>query len=107
MLSDGPALPFTPSGPGFFYDAAILSTPLSLSSVSVERGTGCVTVSADDFPAISTIFGQIVEDKQRFERLQVSKEFAKRIFAYNRLKQGHLLLTVMLSVCLFVCLRFG
>lgn len=62
-----------PTDEGFFYEMSIDS--------------GNTAVSASDFPAIENVAKRATKDKQRFERLEVSKENLLKMFAYNKYKQ--------------------
>jgi threonyl-tRNA synthetase len=43
-------------------------------------------VSSADFKDLETIFGKATKEKQKFERLVVSKEEALELFRYNPFK---------------------
>lgn len=61
-----------PTDDGFFYD------------MSIEDGKK--TVSADEFSQIETWAKAAIKEKQKFERLVVSKEDLKKMFHYNKYK---------------------
>ncbi|ANB13966.1 threonine--tRNA ligase THS1 [Sugiyamaella lignohabitans] len=62
-----------PTDDGFFYE------------MSIDNGDRAV--SSADFPAVEAVTKRAVKDKQRFERLVVSKENLLKMFAYNKYKQ--------------------
>lgn len=43
-------------------------------------------MSANDFPVMETKMKQIVKEKQPFERLEMSKDELREMFAYNQFK---------------------
>ncbi|XP_025077144.1 threonine--tRNA ligase, cytoplasmic-like isoform X1 [Pomacea canaliculata] len=45
------------------------------------------SVSSNDYPALESLFKDIVKEKQPFERLEVSKENLLKMFEYNKFKQ--------------------
>lgn len=75
FLRDGPSLGAPPGG--FFYDMQI-------------RGAdnAPVNVSGNDFSSITSIADDIIKAKQPFQRLEVSREFARDLFDYNPLKRA-------------------
>ncbi|KAI0050277.1 tars protein [Auriscalpium vulgare] len=60
-----------PTDDGFFYEMAIEDRPVSLT----------------DYPALEKVAESAVKDKQRFERLVVSKEDLLKMFHYNKYKK--------------------
>ena len=70
-LTDGPAL----SEGGFFYE------------MFLQDGD---TVSETDFNEIAQSVKKIVKARQSFERLQVTRDFAKELFAYSDFKRDML-----------------
>lgn len=66
QLCDGPAL----SEGGFFYDFML-------------KGK---SVSESDFVNLEALCKKIIKKKQRFERLQVSRDFVRQMFGYSDLK---------------------
>jgi threonyl-tRNA synthetase len=110
LLDDGPALSPSPAGAGFYYDAAIFTPPATpsasdttssaASTPDVVKGTP-VSVHSSDFQQLLQAVQQIVNDKQRFERLEVSKEVARKLFAYNKFKLGTLVEHECTSRCHF------
>lgn len=70
-LCDGPAL----AEGGFFYE------------MFLEDG---LTVSEADFDDLSKRIKAIVKQRQPFERLQVTREFAAELFAYSEFKRDML-----------------
>lgn len=70
-LCDGPAL----SEGGFFYE------------MFLEDG---LTVSESDFDDLGKRIKAIVKQRQPFERLQVTREFADELFAYSEFKRDML-----------------
>ncbi|KAI0342429.1 threonyl-tRNA synthetase [Trametopsis cervina] len=59
-----------PTDEGFFYEMAIEDRP----------------VTNNDYPTLEKLFDTVVKEKQKFERLVVSKEVLKEMFAYNKYK---------------------
>jgi len=72
-LSDGPAL----EEGGFFYDLYVYQRGLQSP----------LTISSTDLPEITKICQAIVGEKQPFERVAVSVDFAKQVFVGNPFKQ--------------------
>lgn len=70
-LCDGPAL----TEGGFFYE------------MFLEDG---LTVSEADFDDLAKRIKAIVKQRQPFERLQVTREFANELFAYSEFKRDML-----------------
>ncbi|CAK9441657.1 uncharacterized protein LODBEIA_P55250 [Lodderomyces beijingensis] len=66
-LSHGP-----PTDDGFFYD------------MSINDGTTFVTQA--DFPSLETIATKAIKEKQKFERLEMTKEDLLKMFKYNKYK---------------------
>ncbi len=58
---------------GFYYEMSI--------------NEGNTVVSQTDFPGLETLFTKITKDKQKFERLVVSKENLLKMFIHNKYKQ--------------------
>ena len=67
-LCDGPAL----AEGGFFYEMFLQDQ---------------LTVSESDFPALSGLIKRIVKQKQPFERMQVTRDFAQTLFGYSDYKR--------------------
>lgn len=67
-LTDGPAL----SEGGFFYE------------MFLEDG---LTVSETDFDELSKSIKKIVKQRQPFERMDVTREFASELFGYSEFKR--------------------
>ncbi|VVT53527.1 uncharacterized protein SAPINGB_P003618 [Magnusiomyces paraingens] len=63
-----------PTDDGFFYD------------MSIEEGKRAVASS--EFPSIETWAKSAIKEKQKFERLVVSKEDLLKMFSYNKYKQA-------------------
>lgn len=62
-----------PTGDGFFYE------------MSIDNGN--VAVSATDFGAVEGIAKKATKQKQKFERLVMTKENLLKMFSYNKYKQ--------------------
>lgn len=58
---------------GFYYEMSI--------------DNGHTAVAANDFPALEAVAKKAIKDKQKFERLSLSKENLLKMFAYNKYKQ--------------------
>ena len=71
LLCDGPSLVDGSVEGGFFYEMAL------------PQG---ITVGNGDFPELEELIQDIVEEKQTFEKMVVSREFARNMFAYNPFK---------------------
>lgn len=63
-----------PTEDGFFYE------------MSIDNGN--VAVAAGDFPAVETVAKKAIKERQKFERLVVSKENLLKMFSYNKYKQA-------------------
>jgi threonyl-tRNA synthetase len=63
-----------PTDDGFFYE------------MSIDDGER--VVHAGDFPAVENLAKRAVKDKQKFERLVMTKENLLKMFAYNKYKQS-------------------
>lgn len=62
-----------PTSEGFFYE------------MSLDDGKRAV--QAQEYPAVENVVKKVVKDKQKFERLVVSKENLVKMFSYNKYKE--------------------
>ncbi|SCU92527.1 LAMI_0E10880g1_1 [Lachancea mirantina] len=69
-----------PTSDGFFYEFAIKNGPEVAADVP-ER-----TVSQNDFPALENVSKNVIKQKQKFERLVMSKEDLLKMFHYSKYK---------------------
>lgn len=69
-----------PTDDGFFYEFAIKNGP-DAAPDAPER-----TVSQSDFPSLEGVAKNVIKEKQRFERLVMSKEDLLKMFHYSKYK---------------------
>uniref|UniRef100_A0A7S4IRV5 Probable threonine--tRNA ligase, cytoplasmic n=1 Tax=Vannella robusta TaxID=1487602 RepID=A0A7S4IRV5_9EUKA len=60
--------------------------PLDTGGFYYDMEMGESMVSSDDYPELKKIVNQIVKQKQTFERLELTKEEALKLFTYNKFK---------------------
>ncbi|KAL6080572.1 Threonine--tRNA ligase 2, cytoplasmic [Balamuthia mandrillaris] len=77
QLCDGPALDEDKGGGGFFYEFLLAKK---------IKGEG-TSVSSEEFGDLEKRMQEILKSKQLFERMKVSKEFALKMFTYNKFKR--------------------
>ncbi|SCV99862.1 LAFE_0B04148g1_1 [Lachancea fermentati] len=70
-----------PTDDGFFYEFAIKNPPGTAEDVP-ER-----TVSQNDFPSLEAVSKNVIKEKQKFERLVMSKEDLLKMFHYSKYKK--------------------
>lgn len=79
-LCDGPALSADDQhGGGFFYEFQFI--PNKLSSLSSQNN-----VLSEHFAPIEKICHKIIKENAPIQRIEVSKEFARKMFEYNPFK---------------------
>ncbi|CAR21241.1 threonine--tRNA ligase THS1 [Lachancea thermotolerans CBS 6340] len=69
-----------PTEDGFFYEFAVKNAP-NAPADAPER-----TVSQNDFPALESVSKNVIKEKQKFERLVMSKEDLLKMFHYSKFK---------------------
>ncbi|CAB4252229.1 similar to Saccharomyces cerevisiae YIL078W THS1 Threonyl-tRNA synthetase, essential cytoplasmic protein [Maudiozyma barnettii] len=72
-----------PTDDGFFYE---FSTRDSLKEITEEEKANERTISQADFPALESVSKNVIKDKQKFERLVMSKEDLLKMFHYSKYK---------------------
>lgn len=70
-----------PTDEGFFYEFAVRD-----SLKPLEEGEEEKTVSQSDFPALESVAKNVIKQKQKFERLVMSKEDLLKMFSYSKYK---------------------
>lgn len=70
-----------PTDEGFFYEFAVRD-----SLKPLEEGEEEKTVSQSDFPALESVAKNVIKQKQKFERLVMSKEDLLKMFHYSKYK---------------------
>lgn len=72
-----------PTDDGFFYE---FSTTDSMKELTEEEKANEKTISQADFPALESVAKNVIKDKQKFERLVMSKEDLLKMFHYSKYK---------------------
>ncbi len=83
QLCDGPALSEEKGGAGGFFYEFFLKRKADQQGQGGEEGG----VSTDEFTKLEKRMESLVKNKQPFERMAVSKEFAMQVFAHNQFKR--------------------
>ncbi|CCK69517.1 threonine--tRNA ligase THS1 KNAG_0C04150 [Huiozyma naganishii CBS 8797] len=71
-----------PTDDGFFYEFSVRDSMKPLGEGEEER-----TVSQADFPNLEAVAKQVIKQKQKFERLVMSKEDLLKMFHYSKYKK--------------------
>ena len=72
-----------PTDDGFFYEFSVRD---SLKQQSDEDKANEKTISQADFPALESVAKNVIKEKQKFERLVMSKEDLLKMFHYSKYK---------------------